>query len=311
MENKSALWCEKYRPNSISDYIFHDESHHKIITRMINDGIIPHLLLSGIQGSGKTTLAKVLCAELDVDPMDILCLNASDENSVDVMRDKLKNFISTFAIGKFKVVILDEADYISQAGQAILRHMLENNADNARFILTCNYENKIINPLKSRLQQLRFKAPNIDDITELTATMLMTENISFDLDKLDACVSVCYPDIRKTINLLQQYSVAGELLSPTSTTSETSDYKFALLELIEKNNWVQARTLVCNNVIGEEWYDLYKFLYENLEKSDHFKAGSKNWDQGMLAIAEHAYKHELVAAPEINATALFIQLSMI
>lgn len=311
MENKNALWCEKYRPHTLSDYIFHDESHRKIITRMVADGIIPHLLLSGIQGSGKTTLAKVLCTELDVDPMDVLYLNASDENSVDVMRDKLKNFISTFATGKFKVVILDEADYISLAGQAILRHLLENNTDNARFILTCNYENKIINPLKSRLQQLRFKAPNIDDITELAAMVLMSENVTFDLTKLDAYISVCYPDIRKTINLLQQYSVDGQLLSPTSTTSETSDYKFALLDLLEKNNWVQARTLVCENVIGEEWYDLYKFLYENLEKSEHFKAGSKNWDQGILLIADHAYKHELVAAPEINAAALFVQLSMI
>ncbi|RLD77522.1 MAG: hypothetical protein DRJ15_13365 [Bacteroidetes bacterium] len=311
MKQTSTLWCEKYRPQSISDYIFHDDTHKKIITRMISDGIIPHLLLSGLQGAGKSTLAKLLCVELDLDPLDVLHINASDENSVDIMRDNIKNFISTFAIGKYKVVILDEADYISQPGQAILRHMLENENNDVRFILTCNYENKIIQPLKSRLQQLRFKAPNVNDITELAATILVSEDVTFDLDTLDAYVSVCYPDIRKTINVLQQHTINSALLSPTSNTSESTDYKFALLDLIESGNWIQARILVCDNVIGEEWYDLYKFLYENLEKSPKFKAGNKNWEQGMLLIAEHAYKHELIAAPEINASALLIQLSMI
>lgn len=309
--NKSTIWCEKYRPSTMDTYIFHDVTHRKTITRMVDDGIIPHLLLSGIQGSGKTTLAKLLCSSLGVDEMDVMILNASDENSVDVMRDKLKSFVSTYAMGAFKVVVLDEADYISQAGQAILRHMLENNSDNVRFILTCNYENKIINPLKSRLQHLRFTAPNINDITELVATILVREGVSFELDELDAYITVGYPDIRKTINLLQQNTIDGILLSPTSSDSEASDYKFALLDLMENGNWIAARTLVCNNVLGEEWYDLYKFLYENLHKAKRFKQDTSNWEQGMLQIAEHAYKHELVAAPEINATSLFIQLSLI
>lgn len=309
--NKSTIWCEKYRPTTLAKYIFHDDTHRKTITRIIADGIIPHLLLSGIQGSGKTTLAKLLCSELDVDEMDVMILNASDENSVDVMRDKLKSFVSTYAMGSFKVVILDEADYISQPGQAILRHMLENNSDNVRFILTCNYENKIINPLKSRLQHLRFKAPNIDDITELVASILITEGASFELDDLDAYIAVGYPDVRKIINLLQQNTIDGVLLSPSSAESEASDYKFALLDLLERGNWVAARTLVCNNVIGEEWYELYTFLYENLHKAKQFEQDTSKWEQGMLQIAEHAYKHELVAAPEINAAALFIQLSLI
>jgi len=311
MNINPTIWCEKYRPTSIDQYIFHDETHRKTISRMIKDGIIPHLLLSGIQGSGKTTLAKLLCSELGVSDMDVMILNASDENSVDVMRDKLKSFVSTFALGDFKIVILDEADYISQAGQAILRHILENNSDNVRFILTCNYENKLINPLKSRLQHLRFKAPNVDDITELAATILVKEGVAFDLDDLDAYVTVGYPDVRKIINLLQQNVIDGELLSPSSAAEESSDYKFSLLGMMEKGNWVAARNTVCASVVGEEWYDLYKFLYENLHKAKQFDENGGNWEQGMLAIAEHAYKHELVAAPEINAAALFIRLSMI
>lgn len=275
-----------------------DDPNHLYIT---DDYIVTH----------NTTLAKLLCSELNVDDMDVMILNASDENSVDVMRDKLKSFISTFAVGAFKIVILDEADYISQAGQAILRHMLENNSDNVRFILTCNYENKIIHPLKSRLQQLRFKAPDIDDITMMVATILMSENIAFDLEDLDVYVSVGYPDVRKIINLVQQNTLDDTLMSSTSGTAESSDYKFTLLEMMETGNWVRARNTICDNVMGEEWYDLYKFLYENLHKAKQFKKDGGNWEQGILAIAEHAYKHELVAAPEINATALFIRLSMI
>ena len=252
--SKQALWCEKYRPQKISDYIFHDESHFKPITRMIKDGSIPHLLLSGIQGTGKTTLALILANELHVDPLDVLFVKASDENSVDVMRDKLKGFVSTNAIGEFKIVILDESDYISHAGQAILRNILDSNLDNARFILTCNYENKIINPLKSRLQHFRFKAPNINDITELVATVLVKENVQFDLDILDAYISVGYPDVRKIINLLQQNTVDGHLLSHKDGLSESTDYKFALLDLITEDDWTAARNMVCDKVIGEVWH---------------------------------------------------------
>lgn len=304
------FWWEKYQPTKISEYIFHDETHKKPIERMISDGMIPHLLLSGIQGSGKTSLALLLMRVLQVDPMDVLFINASDENSVDVMRDKLKNFTSTFAIGDYKVVILDEADYISQAGQAILRRMLEHNTDNVRFILTCNYENKIINPLKSRLQHFRFKTPNINDVTELAATILVKENVKFELDDLDTYISVGYPDIRKVINLLQQHTIDGALMTSKDSTSESSDYKFHLLDLITEDKWEAARTLVCENVIGEEWYDVYKFLYENLNKSNKFSKISL-WEEGILIIAEHAYKHELVAAPEINAGAMLIRLQMI
>ena len=304
-----ALWTEKFRPTTLKDYIFHDDAQRASIERMVADGTIPHLLLSGIQGSGKTTLAKVLINELDIDEMDTLILNASDENSVDTMREKIKNFISSMAMGTFKVVLLDEADYISLQGQGILRNMMETYNEQARFILTCNYDNKIIPQIKSRSQQFKFSKGNKVDITEFVAKILIKEKVKFDLELLDKYVDVGYPDVRKIINMLQQNSNNGVLQAP-QTDEETGDYKFKLLELMGSNDWTAVRKIACENVTDGEWEDLYKFLYENLQDSPKF-VDQKKWDQGIILIAEHLYKHAMVADPEINAAALFIQLEQI
>lgn len=308
--SKHQLWTEKYRPQTINDYIFHDESQRSSIERMIKDNNISHLLFSGVQGSGKTTLAQIIIREIGVDPMDVLTINASDENSVDVMRDKIKNFISTFPMGKFKVVHLEEADYISLAGQAVLRRFMEDEyAETARFILTCNYENKIIPAIKSRCQQFRFTASDKNDITEFTANILLQEHIRFDLDLLDMYVSVGYPDIRKIVNLLQQNS-NNNILQSIASGGESGDYKFELLNVIGRDDWVTARTITCNNVLSEEWEDLYRFLYENLHKSPKYQSEDK-WEAGIVIIADHLYKHALCADPEINAAAMFIRLSQL
>ena len=265
--NKHTLWEETYRPKTLDEYIFHDASHRASIERMLRDKTIPHLLFSGVQGSGKTALAKVIINELGVDDMDLLIINASDENSVDVMRDKIKNFIRTIAFGDFKVVLLDEADYITHGGQAILRNMLSEYSEEARFILTCNYENKIIPALKSRLQQFRFSKGDKDKITEYIATILVKEKIKWDIDLVDKYVAVGYPDVRKIINLIQQNSnngVLGDLVSG----GDEGDYKFELLDLLSGDNWQRARKLCCANVAASEWEDLYRFLYENLNKSN-------------------------------------------
>ena len=302
MTNKHALWTEKYRPSTLDNYLFHDDAQRASIERMVADGSIPHLLLSGIQGSGKTTLAKILINELDINEMDILILNASDENSVDVMREKIKGFITTIAMGKFKIVLLDEADYISHAGQGILRNMMETYNEQARFILTCNYENKIIPQIKSRSQQFKFSKGNQADI-------LIKEKVKFNLDLLDRYVAVGYPDVRKIINLLQQNSNNGVLQAPQSD-SDSSDYKFALLELISGDNWTGARKMACDNIVDGEWEDLYRFLYTNLKDTPKFSTKAK-WEQGIVTIADYAHKHAIVADPELNAAAMFIQLQQI
>jgi len=268
--SKHVLWVEKYRPHTLSEYVFHDDSHRKAFKQMVENKTIPHLLLSGVQGSGKTTISQVLINELDLDPTDVLTINASDENSVDTMRDKIKSFISTYAMGDFKIVHLEEADYISPNGQAILRRFMEDFHDSARFILTCNYANKILPAIKSRSQEFRFKAADTDEITEFVAKILISENVKIDIALLDKYVAVGYPDIRKIINMLQQ-NVIDNVLQPLTAKTEAGDYKFRLLDMIAVDNWQGARELACANVATEEWEDVYRFLYENLHKSKKFR----------------------------------------
>jgi DNA polymerase III delta prime subunit len=307
--DKHVLWVEKYRPSSLDEYIFHDESHKKAFQQMVENKTIPHLLLSGVQGSGKTTIAQILIKELGVDPTDVLLINASDENSVDFMRDKIKSFITTFAMGEFKVIQLEEADYLTINAQAVLRKYMEDPNCPARFILTCNYENKIMPAIKSRSQQFRFKSGDRDEITEYAARILLTEKVKFGIDLLDKYIAVGYPDIRKIINLLQQNSISG-ILQPLISKSESGDYKFKLLDLLNIDDWTGARTLACGNVATEEWEDLYRFLYENLDKSKKFSK-KDNWEAGIVIITDHLYKNAVIADQEINAAAMFIRLSQV
>jgi DNA polymerase III delta prime subunit len=306
---KHSLWCEKYRPTTLEEYVFHDDSHEKAFHQMVENKTIPHLLLSGVQGSGKTTIAQILINEIDFENTDILVINASDENSVDNMRDKIKSFITTFAMGDFKVVLLEEADYLSLNAQAVLRKYMEDPVLPARFILTCNYDNKLMPAIKSRTQHYRFKAADKNEIAEFGAKIMLQEGIEFDLDTLDKYVAVGYPDIRKIINLLQQNSISGKLVNYASE-AEAGDYKFKLLDLISEDKWNDARLLTCSNVSSEEWEDVYRFLYENLDKSKKFSAKDK-WEPGIVVIAEHLYKNSIVADPEINAAAMYIRLSQI
>lgn len=303
------LWCEKYRPSRVEDYLFQDSTQKLSILKMIADQSIPHLLLSGVQGSGKTSLSKLLVKELELDDTDVLLINASDENSVDVIRDKIKSFISTFAMGPFKIVQLEEADYISLNGQGVLRQMMEEYADVARFILTCNYDHKIIPAIKSRCQQFRFKAFDKDDIAERVVVILASEHVRFDLDLVDKYISAGYPDVRKVINMLQQNTIDGVLLPPTNE-SDSGDYKFKLIELLERDNWFEIRKLLCSSVPAEEWEDVYRFLYENISKSVKFSTQEK-WEAGIVVIADHLYKHSICADPEINAAAMFIRLAQL
>lgn len=307
--DKHVLWVEKYRPTSLDEYVFQDQAHKKAFEQMVANNTIPHLLLSGVQGSGKTTIAQILINALGIDPTDVLLINASDDNSVDVMREKIKSFITTYAMGEFKVIQLEEADYLTHNAQAILRKYMEDPNCPARFILTCNYENKIMPAIKSRSQQYRFKAADRNEIAEYTATILLKEKVRFGIDLLDKYIAIGYPDIRKIINLLQQNSIDG-VLQPLVIDAEAGDYKFKLLDLIGADNWTQARTLACANVATEEWEDLYRFLYENLDKSKKFSKKG-NWESGIVIITDHLYKNAVIADQEINAAAMFIRLSQV
>ena len=218
------LWTEKYRPNDLDGYVFRDQAQKDQVAGWIKGGMIPHLLFSGSPGVGKTTLAKILIHQLGIDEYDVLEINASRENSVDTIRDKITGFVQTMPFGDFKVVLLDEADYISPSGQAALRGVMEEYHNTARFILTCNYPNRIIPAIHSRCQHIQFDTMDINEYTAKVATILIEEGIKFDLDVLDTYVKASYPDLRKCINNVELNSQHNILTISETTTSEDDGY---------------------------------------------------------------------------------------
>lgn len=303
------LFVEKYRPTSLDEVIFQDENLKTRFKSFIENGEIPNLLFSGVQGSGKTTLSRVLIKELKIDAADILTINASDENSVEDMRNKIKGFAYSLPIGKFKVVQLEEFDYLSHNAQSVLRSIIEDTSDVTRFIATCNYDNKIMPAIKSRFQQFHFKAPDIESVIIRMGEILISENIEIDLDVLDKYVRAGYPDIRKIINLLQQNSASGKLVA-ASTSSDSSDWKFKLLDVLAASDFRAARKIVCENAAREEYEDVFRFLYENINKIAKFKTMDKQ-EEAIVVIADYLYRHGICADPEINIAAMFIALGQL
>ena len=246
------LWVEKYRPKTVSDYVFRDDAQRRQVNSWIKDGSIPHLLLSGAAGIGKTTLAKVLCNELNIEEYDVLEINASRDNNVETVRDKIINFVQMIPFGPFKVVLLDEADYLTPNAQAILRGVMETYSNHSRFILTCNYPNRIIPALHSRCQGFHIERTDLTEFTARVATILVEETVDFDLDTLDTYVKVAYPDLRKCINMVQQNVSEGRLQTPTAGEEGVSDYKIEMVELFKKGKIKEARTLLCGRARPEE-----------------------------------------------------------
>jgi len=298
------LWVEKYRPSGVDDYVWIDNEQKHMVQTWIKDQYIPHLLLAGKAGSGKTTLAKVLVNELGVDPSEFLHINASRDNGVDFLRNKINNFCSTMSMGPFKVVLLDEADYITPPAQGILRGMLEQYHEGVRFILTCNYPNKIIPALHSRLQTISFKTLDETDFTRRLATILVTEGIELDADTLQMYVKACYPDLRKAINTVQMRSTSGKLEAAKVEDSE-SDYKIAMVELFRQGRLREARNLIIKQITLEEYDDMFRFMYRNL---DLWGANEDTQDQALLLIRKGMVNHGLAADPEINLSATFVEL---
>jgi len=219
------LWTEKYRPNTVQNYVFRDDAQRSQVQGWVDSGAIPHLLFSGSPGVGKTTLAKILINELEIESYDVLEINASRENSIDTIRDKITGFVQTMPFGKFKVVLLDEADYISPNGQAALRGVMETYHASARFILTCNYPNRVIPALHSRCQGFHIEKVDHTEFTARVATVLVTEEIEFDLDTLDNYVRATYPDLRKCLNMCQMNVVDNKLTSPKGDEGGSADWK--------------------------------------------------------------------------------------
>jgi len=303
------LWVEKYRPNTVADYVFRDEKQKKQVKSWVGSGAIPHLLFSGSAGTGKTTLAKLLLNELGVDGGDVMIINASNENNVDTMRTKINGFASSLPFGgDFKYVLLDEADYLSPSAQAILRNMMEAFSMTCRFILTCNYPNKVIPAIHSRCQGYHIEKLDQDEFTARVATIAMTESVELDLDTLDIFVRSTYPDLRKCINMVQQNVVDGKLQQPGNGESGESDWILEYVAMFQIGKIAEARKLIVAQAQAQEYDGVFRKLYENL---DWFGEDDMIKGRALICIRDGLVNHALVSDPEINLSATLLELQHI
>ena len=303
------LWVEKYRPRTADSYVFVDQAQRDQIMSWIANKSIPHLLFSGGPGTGKTTLAKMLIAELGIDEYDVLYANGSKEARKIEWVDKLISFCQTMPYGEFKVVLIDEADYMNpQSVQPALRNLMEEYSHSVRFILTCNYPNKIIPPIRSRCQEMHIPKTDHTEFTARVATVLVTENVEFDIDTLDTYVKATYPDLRKCLNLVQPNSVSGTLVAPSAADKSARDWRLDCVDLFKHGRIREARTLLCQSSSPEEAEEVFRWMYDNL---DLFGDTPERQDQAIVIIRNGLVNNNAVADVEINLSATLIELGQI
>ena len=296
-----TLFVEKYRPNTLDNYIGNQHLKSKV-KHYLESGDLPHLLLYGKAGTGKTTLAKLLVKNIDC---DYLYINASDENNVETVRTKVKDFASTIGFKDMKVIILDECDYITPNAQAALRNLMETFSKHCRFILTCNYVERIIDPIQSRCQSFQIIPPSKQEVAKHLHNILIQENVMDTPEDIKILVETGYPDIRRVINSAQRNVVGGKIKLDTSSIIQ-NDYKLKLIKILEtqdkKTAFKEIRQLLLDNQITD-YADLFRLLYDEVD----------TWGKGhvaecILIIARYELSDSQVVDKEINVMAMLIEL---
>ena len=301
-----TLWVEKYRPDLLESYIGNEHLKSKI-KLYLESGDLPHLLLYGRAGTGKTTLAKLLVNNIDCDH---LYINASDENSVDTVRNKVRNFASTIGFKDMKVIILDECDYITPNAQAALRNLMETFSKHTRFILTCNYVERIIDPIQSRCQPFQIVPPSRKEVAVHLNSILKEETVTFEMDDVATLVNGGYPDIRRVINFAQRQVVDGKLSidqnNLVAVDLNVNVFSSQIINVLKtqskKDAFVTIRKMLADNQISD-FADLFRLLYDEVD--DY---GKGHIAECILTVAKYQLSDAQVVDKEINAMAMLIEL---
>ena len=299
--SENTLWVEKHRPKTLDTYIGNEQLKDKV-KHYLDSGDLPHLLLFGKAGTGKTTLAKLLVNNIDC---DYLYINASDENNVETVRSKVKNFASTMGFKDYKVIILDECDYITPNAQAALRNLMETFSKHCRFILTCNFVERIIDPIQSRCQSFQVIPPNKNDVAKHLHNILTQEGVGYEREDLGVLVNSGYPDIRRVINGAQRQSIGGKLSIDKQSIVE-NDYKMKLLEILKtqdkKNAFKNIRQLMADSKVTD-FADLFRLLYDEVDSY-----GKGHVADCILIVGKYQLSDSQVVDKEINAMSMIIEL---
>lgn len=305
MNSEHSIWVEKWRPTELSEYVGNSDVINAF-NKFLEEGDIPHILLhSNSPGTGKTTAAKLLASKMDA---DVKYINASDERNIDTVRDSIKTFVSTIGFGKFKIVILDEFDFMTVTAMASLRNIMETFAKSSRFILTCNYIEKVLPPIISRCQVFSLHPPSKKEVAVRVSEILKAENVKHELKDLASFVNNGYPDMRRIINDLQQNTSNGELKMPSSLTSKYT-YLDEILDTLKNEKSVKSAFTKCRQILADaklhSFDELYSFLYDNL---DEYATG--HVAPVIITLAESQYQAALAVDKEITASACLAKILM-